>query len=83
MKTVETRFTEKENALINAIIFSDYQDDDITEPVWLPTAKECGFDNSKTLSGVVSQLVQKEIVGVDGTGNEATIYMTEKYVNMI
>jgi hypothetical protein len=82
METIETRFTEKENALINAIINSDYANGDVLDPVWLPLPKECGFDNNKTLSGVVSQLVQKGLVVVDGKGNDATISFTQKYIDL-
>lgn len=76
-------FTEKETSLINAIINSDYSNGDLLDGVWLPTAKECGFDNNNTLSGVVSQLVQKGIVYVDGKGNDATIVFTKKYVDSL
>ena len=80
MTHIETAFTEKENALINAIINSDYSDGDITEPVWMVEPRECGFDNFKTLSGVVSQLVQKGIIQTGGgTGRDLQVALTEKY----
>lgn len=75
-----TAFTEKENALINAIINSDYASGDILDPVWMVEPRDCGFDNNKTLSGVVSQLVQKGIIETGGgTGKDLQVVFTEKF----
>lgn len=78
----ETRFTEKENALINAILSSDYSDGEVTCTVWMVEPGDCGFDNKKTLSGVVSQLVQKGIVCTGGSGRDAMIALTQKYADL-
>jgi hypothetical protein len=79
---MNAQFTEKEKAVINAIINSDYSSGDILDPVWMIEPSDCGFDNNKTLSGVISQLVQKGYVETGGTGKDAQIVLTEKYANL-
>lgn len=77
--------TPKELKLVNAILNSDYRDIETPNEihVWLPTPQECGFENNKVLSGVVSTLTKKNVIYTDGTGNDITVGFTKEYAETI
>ncbi len=82
MRTIGQHLTEKEMAVINAILNSEYLSEN-TDPVWIEgLAEEAGL-TGKEFSGVVSSLVQKEIVATDGLGNDGTIALTDYGVDLV
>lgn len=79
-----TRLTDIERRAIQGILDSDYMDGDtgtdtIDRPVWTWDANP--FDSKRTFSGAVSSLVRKGFVVIDGTGNDATIQITQAGYN--
>lgn len=76
-----SQFTPNENAVIQAIINSNYFDGSYpTDPVWMIDPTDCGFDNNRTLSGTISSLVQKGYINTDGKGKDAMIAFTDKFI---
>lgn len=78
MTNIGQQLTEKEMAVINAIVNSYYLEG-ITDPIWIiGLAEEAGLKR-KAFSGVVSSLVQKEIVTTD----HETISLTEYGASLV
>ena len=85
----DTQITDKEKAVLNSIPNSEYIDfekDDrrvINFPTWTFTCEDSGI-KGKALSGVISSLVKKGLVGVESSSKgEETIWLTEKGFNTI
>jgi DNA-binding MarR family transcriptional regulator len=83
--------TEKEQAVLLAIISNDYQNYDISDvnlintPTWTFVCEDSGI-KGKELSGVISSLNKKGLVVSDldkSRLEDSTIYITEKGFNIL
>ena len=78
--------TDKELQGLRGIAGSDFQDtSDLDEmvdrQVW---TFDCNpFDNARTFSGVISQLVQKGLVGSQEDGKDSTLWLTQAGVDVL
>ena len=76
------KITENELKVLLTIINNDYQTFDksdrelIKSPTWTFVCEDSGI-RGKSLSGVISSLTQKGLVGSKGAGNDSTIWITE------
>ncbi|MGE0698015.1 MAG: hypothetical protein AB7O57_02870 [Hyphomicrobiaceae bacterium] len=73
-----TLLTKKEVAGLNGIVKSQFQDggDPIGTHVWSWSANP--FSSARTFSGVVASLVKKGMAKTSGTGEDATVAITEQ-----
>lgn len=87
-RSAEIKVTDLEKSVINAILDNEYmsleRDDEkvIDYPCWTFVCEDSGVKGKK-LSGVISSLVKKGIIGTLEEGKESTVWITKLGFNLI
>ena len=75
MANVNVTLTELEKQVIEGINNSDYGDG-LGDPIW-SGSENCAISGTKEITGVYSSLSKKGLIGVDGKGKDAQVWLTE------
>jgi hypothetical protein len=67
--------TDLEKQVLEGINNSDYGDQ-LGDVIWSGT-ENCAISGTKTIAGVYSSLSKKGLVGTDGKGSDAQVWLTE------